>query len=248
MDAVTQYPATKYLLDARASGRRLADLPPEAQPRTREEAYAIQDAVIDALGAVGGWKVSPVPEGGEPSCAPILAADILPGGAELPREKLPDAAIEVEIAVVLGRDLPAGARTAEIIAAIDTLRVALEVLSSRYLDRKAVPQLAGFADMQSNAAVVLGEAHRFDSLPELAGWPMSLVIDGGAPILNPGGAGTDNVLAALEWLARHAASRNRPLKAGQVIITGARVGPQSTDGRVIVGTAQGLGEVVAKLV
>jgi 2-keto-4-pentenoate hydratase len=53
----------------------------------------------------------------------------------------------------------------------------------------------------------------------LDGIAASVRINGGAPVTGV----TDDPLGALAWVANLAASRGRPLKAGQVIITGSVV-------------------------
>src|SRR5690606_11449666 len=108
---------------------------------------------------VGAWKVSPMPEEGEPFCAPILASDIHDDGARLDRAAYHDLGLEVEVAVTLGRDLPAvegGYRGRDMAAAIASVHVAFELVASRFTDRATMPRVATFADLQSNGAVVMG--------------------------------------------------------------------------------------------
>ena len=50
------------------------------------------------------------------------------------------------------------------------------------------------------------------------------------------GASWDDIVAALVWLAPHAEARGLPLKAGQTIITGARIAaplgtPETVEGK-----------------
>lgn len=241
---------TSLLLAQRAAGTTLADLPADLVPQTIAEAYAIQAETIAALGPVGAWKVTPMPAEGEPFASPILASDVYNSGATLQRADLPGLGIEVEVAVTIATDLPAktGGYGADAIkAAIGSVHVVLEVLASRYRDRKAVPRLAGFADLQSNGAVVVGPAVVTEQLPEFGAQAMSLVLDGTEVQSTTGDATTENVLAALAWLADHAAARGLPLKAGDVVITGARLGPQASTftGTSAVATAPGLGTVAA---
>src|SRR6478609_1788933 len=47
---------------ARRDARAIAAWPAERIPRDLEEAYRLQAAVADALGAIGGWKVAAVTE------------------------------------------------------------------------------------------------------------------------------------------------------------------------------------------
>jgi len=244
---------TSLLLAQRAAGTTLADLPADLVPETIVEAYAIQNETIAALGTIGAWKVTPMPAEGEPFCSPILARDVYNSGATLRRADLPGLGIEVEVAVTIATDLPAragGYSPAAVKAAIGSIHVVLEVLASRYHDRKAVPRLAGFADLQSNGAVVVGPAVVVTQLPEFGAQVMSLALDGVQVQSTNGDATTENVLAALTWLADHAAARGTPLKAGDMVITGARLGPQPSTftGTSAVATAPGLGTVAASFI
>src|SRR3546814_1914712 len=49
--------AARLLLDSRNHRRPIEALPEYCRPATTAQAYAIQDAVADLLGPVGGWKV-----------------------------------------------------------------------------------------------------------------------------------------------------------------------------------------------
>ena len=239
-------PLTDFLLKQRASANGPADLPAELVPDTRETAYAVQNETVAALGAVGAWKVAPKPADGEPFCSPILAQHVFADGATLARKELRGLAMEVEIAVTLKADLPlrSGAYTAdEIKAAVASFHLAFEVVASRYRDRLTTPQLAGIADLQSNGAVILGQAVAANEWPEFGQQAMSMYLDGALAQASEGNASTENMLQSLSWLAGHAAARGLPLKSGDVIITGARLGATPFDGNLATAEAPGLGTV-----
>ena len=239
---------TQLLLDHRVSGQLIADLPLDLVPQTADEAYRIQNETIAVLGPVGAWKVQPMPETGQPFAAPILARTIFADGAELRIADFPSLGIEVEVAVTLNRDLPVRSEdyTADDLqAAIGSFHLAFEVLASRFIERSKVPLLAGIADLQHSGAVVLGAAVTPIPLPEFGTQSIQLSIDGAVAAVTPGNATTSNMLAALAWLANHSASRDLPLKAGDVVITGSRIGPLPVSGKKVVASAQGMGTVTA---
>ena len=240
---------TQLLLDHRASGALIADLPPELVPQTADEAYQVQNETVATLGPVGAWKVQPMPASGLPFAAPILAGTIFADGAQLRAMDYPSLGLEVEVAVTLNRDLPlrGSAYTVEDIpVAIGSLHLAFEVLASRFVDRQTVPQLAGIADLQHSGAIVLGAAFPAQPLPDFAGLGIELKIDGHSAGRTEGNATTDNMLTALAWLANHAAARGLALKAGDIVITGARIGPLPVTGRYVEATTQILGGVAAE--
>jgi 2-keto-4-pentenoate hydratase len=244
-------PLTDLLLAQRANNTLIETLPAGLVPPDRATAYAIQDETVAALGPVGAWKVAPMPSDGVPFCAPILKRDVHHSGVELKRSGLAGLGIEVEIAVTLRSDLPpkaGGYQPGDIQAAIGSIHLAIEVLASRYRDRTAVPQLAGIADLQSNGAVVVGAAVSAEELPEFGEQALSLSFDGEVVQTSAGNASTDNVLRSLAWLADHAAERGTPLKAGDVVITGSRLGPTPFGGAVAAAEAPGLGSVSVRFI
>lgn len=220
--------AARLLADAGATGRRIADLPAPLRPTTAAQAYAIQDETMRLHGPAGGWKVAPPKDGGEPRCAPILASRIAESPAVLPAVGLCEPELEVEIALRLGRDLPrrsAPYSQAELADAIASVHPAFEVLSSRYQDRKAVSALSTLADCQSNGAAVIGQPLSDWHEIEFGAISIGLFCDGRTIGATEGGATSESVLAAVAWLANHAAERCGGLRRGQVVLTGARIGP-----------------------
>jgi 2-keto-4-pentenoate hydratase len=243
-----QHKLTEILLRSRISGSLIVDLPTDAVPQTVEDAYRVQNETVAVLGPVGAWKVQPMPETGVPFASPILARTVLADGALLRAADFPSLGIEVEVAVTLGRDLPLkpeGYTAADLPSAIGSFHIALELLASRFIDRSAVPKLTGIADLQHSGAIVLGAPVSFETLPEFGNQTMSLNMDDVSVAETSGNATTANMMAALAWLANHAAARGLQLKAGDIVITGARLGPVPLDGSKVHALAAGLGSVSA---
>lgn len=192
-------------------------------PPDTATAYAVQSEVMRQLGGRASWKMALL-GGRERHAAAMPVDEIFASGATL--RSLPhDAAIEVETAFILGEDVPAGTKPGAVLEAVAEVRLAFEVVASRYGDRTAVTPLEAMADCFSSAAIVLGE-----TIPD---WQrhldqplgLTLVLDG-QPVDAPEQAPTLTETADfLAWLASHAAKQNLPLSAGTVIITGARLGP-----------------------
>ena len=220
--------AAELLLGARRDARPIPTLPEALRPHSVAAAYAIQDATLRRLGSIGGWKAGPPKPDGTILCAPIPAALIFDSPAELPALLAPSPEIEVELAIRLGKDLLPGTGTPDperVRRAVTSVHVAAELVWARFTDRDRLDPLLPLADCQSNAAVILGpvigDADLLD-FEHLTGW---LRIDG-----VPAGEDRDRpsgptVLRSLAWLAGHAAERGAPLRAGQLVITGARIGP-----------------------
>lgn len=221
---------TRLLLAHRAAGTTIDSLPDDLVPADLAAAYRVQSETLEALGPVGAWKVSPVPESGEPACSPLPQTYLHRSGATLPRGAFHGLGIEVEIAFTLGEALPAGASAEDAREAIGSVHLALELIASRYTDRQAMARTAAFADLQSSGGIVLGEPHAFDAQVDLGSEALTLRFGGDEVAATQGGPSTDNALKALAWLATHAASRGTPLTRGTVVITGARLGPTPLSG------------------
>lgn len=228
MTVLVEDEAAEILVAAWRQGHQLADLPERVRPRTMEQAYTIQDITVRMRGATGGWKVAPPKDNGSPRCSPILMSRIFDSPAVLRLADLPAPEVEVEIAAHFARDLPKRNEPytmAEVMAAIDFARPAIEVLSPRFRNRKAVSPLSAVADCQSNGAMVVGSGCIDWRSVDLATVGMTLSIDGQSVAKTAGGAPTAAVAAALTWLANHTVDRNGGLKADQIVITGSRLGP-----------------------
>lgn len=223
--------AAAALAKAIEGGTLLAVLPGPG-PASEAQAYAVQDAVVRVIGAQGGWKVSPLREG-RARCSPIPARFFVDAPAQFDAAFLDGCLAEVEIAVrfkadPLGRGLALSpANLADCIASVHP---AIELLSSRFAAPDSTPDLHRLADLQGCAAVVLGAPTADWAGLEFAELPFALWLAGREVSLKVNSPTTEQTLEALCWLADHAAARGVPLKAGDVVITGARLGPVSLQG------------------
>lgn len=213
--------AARVLLDVRAGAPHPTGMP--VTPPNTTAAYAVQTEVMRQLGGQASWKMALL-GGRDRHAAPMPASEISASGAILPA--LPhDAAIEVETAFILGADLPAGSTSRAALDAVAEVRLAFELVASRYLDRTAVPPLEAMADSFSSAGIVLGDKI-VDWRTDLNGpLGLTLALDG-QPVTAPEQAPTlSDTADFLAWLATHAVEQDLPLSASTVIITGARIGP-----------------------
>lgn len=165
---------------------------------------------------------------------------------EIPADSLLQPRVEGEIAFCIGRDLTSPQVTmAEIIRAVDYAVAALEIVDSRVAgwDIKFVDTVA---DNASSGLFVLGTEPRklgeFDA--RLCG--MVLERQGEAVSFGAGAACLGHPLNATLWLARTMARVERPLLAGDVVMSGA-LGPMvpARPGDVFDLRISGLGAVRA---
>ena len=154
--------------------------------------------------------------------------------------------IEAEIAFVLGRDiLSADPQPDEVADAVEVARAALEIVDSRVAgwDIRITDTVA---DNASSGMFVLGdEAVGLDSLCP-ADVSMELRRDGEVVSTGSGRACLGDPLLALRWLAATAASLGSPLRAGEIVLSGA-LGPMVpvSPGETYTAHLSGLGQVAA---
>ncbi|MCZ0962536.1 fumarylacetoacetate hydrolase family protein [Paracoccus benzoatiresistens] len=216
-DAAT---AARTLLDVWDGRPRPAGLP--VSPPDTDAAYAVQRAVIRELGS-GAWKMALL--AGRDRHAAALPGRLVRASGDTLAPLPQDACIEVETALILGADLHPGADRETVMAAIGEVRLCFEIVASRFADRTAVQPLEAMADAFSSGGIVLGD--RLDNWGEaMAGslgirlWLDEKPIQASETLQT-----LDDALSFLSWLAGHAAEQGAPLRKGDVIITGARIGP-----------------------
>jgi len=228
--------AADVLWAAWREGRLLDALPEDCRPLSLEEGYAVQEAIATRHGGdVIGWKIAATSSAGqrhigvtEPLGGRLFAKFRHGNGARLPAGGLHMRVAEAEFAFRMAKDLPPRGNpyaTEEVIAAVATLHLAIEVPDSRYRDfaRVGAPQLV--ADDSCACFFVLGD--------EAAGWrgvdlAAHPVVGHKNGVVAQRGSGA-NVLGdprvALAWLANDRAARGDGLKAGQIVTTGTCVKP-----------------------
>ncbi|KAB2850454.1 MAG: hypothetical protein F9K44_04800 [Hyphomicrobiaceae bacterium] len=152
-------------------------LPQEGEgPRTRAEAYAIQDRVAELIGGrIAGWKVGATVkavqqfEGHDgPVPGRIFADRLFQGEAQVAARLYNGAKIEAEFAMRTTAPLPANI-TAETLAPILDFHPAIELAATRYAPgtgNRAATTFDGIADNGTGGAAVIGAAVKdWQSLP-----------------------------------------------------------------------------------
>jgi 2-keto-4-pentenoate hydratase len=169
--------------------------------------------------------------------------DVLNGGT-VPWHALCQPKVEAEIAFIMSRDVPdADASTGEVLAAIDYVVPALEIVGSRVAgwDIRITDTVA---DNASSSHFVLGPSARRVTEVDLLGCGMTLSINGEVKSTGQGRNCLGSPLSALTWLARTMAAQGRPLKAGHVVLSGA-LGPMVavSPGDQCTAHIEGMGEI-----
>ena len=224
--------AANALLDARRTGKTITDLPPSLQPKSLDEAYAIQDRIIAALGDIGGWKVGAPSPDATPMFAPMPLAWISTSASTLAGDRWRYRGLEAEIAFLVGRDLPprlaahghAPYTREEVLTAMASCHPAIEVLESAFTDPSQATPLAKNADLQVHGGFVYGPAVPNWQSIDFTQEHVMLAVDGIVRVERTGSNTAGDLLRLLPWLANQAAARTGGLREGQWITTGSWTG------------------------
>lgn len=233
--AVRQGVAERFVA-ARLAASALQDYPGPL-PTTLADAYARQDAAIALWpDEIAGWKVGGIGElwadrfGESRLVGPIFHSQLwhAGAGAVTPLPVIPDgfAAVEAEHVFVLAASAPA-ARTewtpAQAASLVGELRVGVELAGSPLATINELGPAVVISDFGNNAGLLLGEpidwrSRPLDSLTCETRFGERRVGHGGAAAIAGG------PLAALAFALGCCARRGRPLRAGDVVSTGACTG------------------------
>lgn len=169
-------------------------------------------------------------------------------GATVPYGAVLQPRVEAEVAFVLAQDLALGdLGRDQVTAAIHYAVAAIEVCDSRVADWD-ISFGDTVADNASAGVYVLGSEHRAltDVVP--ADVEMSMTVDGEVVSTGNGAACLGDPIEAVAWLARKARELGEPLRAGQVVLSGA-LGPmrEVSPGAHVSATISGLGTVSVRL-
>ncbi len=221
-----------------------------------DDAYAIQQLSLLATtvggGRVVGRKIGLTSEavrsrfGVDRPDFGVLRSEMAYGDREsVPAGTLLQPQAEIEVAFVLARDLDRpGVSAAEVVAATDFVVPALELVDSRIAGWD-ITIFDTVADNASSGAFVLGNRPRsLRDLDDLGSLEARVVHDG---VVRSSGRGADcmgHPVNAVVWLAREMVQRGQPLRAGEIVLSGA-LGPLVAlpAGGELHGEVAGLGDV-----
>jgi 2-keto-4-pentenoate hydratase len=247
--------AARRLLDAERSGVPCA--PVRDLIIGTDDAYAVQEHLTRIRLAEGrrlvGRKIgltSPAVQQqlgvGTPDFGMLYADMAVPDGAEIPVGAVLQARAEAEVALVLQDDLTHERHTvADIIRATAFALPAIEVCGSRIRDWD-ITIADTVADNASSGLFVLAERRLTLDEFEPRETSMRMYADDVLVSEGSGAACLGDPLNALAWLARTAREFGEPLRAGQVVLSGA-LGPMvpAPPGTRIRAEITSLGEVTA---
>ena len=229
--------AAEILIEARRSGRKIENLPPDCRPENYDQAYAIQAAIMRRVPNLAGWKMGRFAPGTPSVCAPLFREDIFGSGAVLDALRYEPWLLEVEIGLRLLRDIEVtDSRSPEALTQAVEFFPLIEVLTGRYTDLWKVSEPELLADSNANGAIILGE--RLDNIDISDRSRLCLEICCGD--LEPQIVEQDKAetLGLLAELLQCLDARDIMMTAGQVIATGTIISPISAARHMTANSAE----------
>ena len=260
MNEASVQAASDLLFEHWTRGSVISGLPVDIRPATREEGYAIQARLDEqSRSPIYGWKIAATSAAGQahigvdgPIAGRILAERVVPCGGLVPAGPNHMAVAEIEFAFRMGRDLdprPAGFSVDEILAAVETLHVAIEIPDSRYGDfaQAGAPQL--IADNACAHYFVAAEASTADwRALDLITHRVIGRIEGRMEREGSGASVLGDPRIALTWLANELSRLGITLQKGQTVTTGTCIPPLSiSSGDLVTADFGSLGTATVRI-
>lgn len=221
---------------------------PGQGPADPDQAYAVQRLVWQAMAGDRppvAWKVAASSRDAEPIAAPVFPDRLADSPGCLARARFVGIGVEAEIALRFGQDLPPRPTPysrAEILAAIGSAHVAMELVDSRLAD----PEVAGpywrLADNLLNGALILGDALPHWRTQDWRDLTVRITADDVVLSETVGRQPLEDLFHCLPWWLAHAGGARK----GDIVTTGAWSGMHPAGNAIALSaTFNGLGKVEA---
>jgi len=222
---------SRLLWDIAQAGRLLDVLPEGTRPATRADGYAVQ-AGFEAFSAHPryGWKIAATSAAGQehinvdgPIAGRLLAERIFAPGADIPLTDNRMRVCEPEFGFRFGENLPAGKSYSrvEVMDAVATLHLTLEIPDSRFTDFTAVGAPSLIADNACARELVVGPAVEANwRNVDLAAHPVRAEVAGKVTRDGSGAAVLGDPRDALTWLVNEVTGMGIDILKGELVTTG----------------------------
>lgn len=224
-----------FLLNMRQKKQILPNLPDELMPSGVDEAYAVQEQLVQKLLTINtdtlvGYKVACTAKApqellgvDEPFHGQLFRSRTFTDGAEIDSDLFTLRISEPEFAVQIGEDVPVRDEPYDAVGIrpyIAAVLPAIEIVDHRYVDFTKTGGLPLLVDNAILGAVVLGEpVHDWQQL-DLAAHGVDFIINGEPFSTGTGANALGSPLNVLAWLANDLPKRGKQLKAGEIVMTG----------------------------
>ncbi|MBG06493.1 MAG: hypothetical protein CMM59_20720 [Rhodospirillaceae bacterium] len=228
---------------------------------TLDDGYSAMEKLVDlwqGRGPVGGYKIAltskPIQElcGVDQPCGGFVFKETIhPSPAALSLADYNGLALEFELAVRFGKDVPTDAGPFDENSIQDYVGAcypAFELIDDRRADYSTLDAISMLTDNIWCGGVVLGpEVGDWQSI-DMASNPVHLTYNGERTQESNTGAAMGSPMISLAWLANLAAERGWPMREGMIVITGstlATIPPKPGDHAIY--TIEGMGDVEVRI-
>jgi 2-keto-4-pentenoate hydratase len=234
------------LIEARRTHTLIDALDDSLKPLSAADAYLAQQLTITGLGGSAGYKIGAKSPTDEPQYAPLPASKVFGATTGVRRADYALIGLELEIAFSFATDIDNAFadRTDDILDAIDTMSVVVEVVDSRFKAWPRVDKLVQLADLQNNGALVIGDTVRYDRRFDFVAPQVSFRC--GAQEIFSGRASNTagDPRRLVVWLVTRALQTGQTIPARTLLTTGSYTGMYFSEAPGTVrGTIEGLGSV-----
>ena len=245
--------ASRILATAFTAHQLIDPLPADLAPDSFDAAYDIQNETLKQTGAKqAGWKIAVATRAAQekigsdgPLIGPLLDGRILGDGAHLTTNDLHFPNIEAEIAVIMASSPAAGTTPDSILDHIKSVHLAIEIADRRFHEKQN--PLQTLADLNSTGYFVLGaEIENWRDMNFIGG-TVTTKSNGEILATNSDPAAWPEIFNGLAYLVNFLAKRDKVLKPGDVITTGACATPTVSPHGKIEAIFDGLGTVTAEI-
>lgn len=227
--------AANLLFQLRQSGELVQHIPDGIRPTNIDEGYAIQEIMVERMceannGRSIGYKVGCTSEDAQkalnvhsPFRGQLLSHSTYKSPTTLNTEEFAIRIIEPEFGFVMGQDVPhldEGYTRETIRPYIQSLFPAIEIANHHFeaFDGVTAPEFA--ADNAIHGVLVMGEPVEDWDADGLASHEVTLNLNGERYASDTGDKVLGHPLNVMAWLANDGQARGKPLKAGDLIISG----------------------------
>jgi 2-oxo-3-hexenedioate decarboxylase/2-keto-4-pentenoate hydratase len=225
----------EYLLANRFDQRVVDNIPETMYPSSTEEAYQVQDQVVEFLtekynSETCGYKLActnkPIMKllGVDgPFSGRLMSHSVYESGVVLNATDFVRRIVEQEFVFVVGEDVPYSKDpfTADSVKPyLSTCFPGIELVDHRYKDFSRVGGNALIADNAIHAASILGDSQEHWRTVDFPNHQVKLLVNDTIVSEGSGANVLGNPLNVMAWLANHLQSRGLTLKTGDIVTTG----------------------------
>ena len=248
--------AALSLVEVRSQHRSLKSFPEGSSPTSVEDAYKIQDTLVNQLGGKSvGWKIGCTSKMAQestntdqPFYGRMFADSTHEGSGEISFDNVFAPIVEPEIAFRFGKDMAPGdgSFSAEDVSdAIDSICPAFEIVDCRYAHGWPITLFPTIADNGVHAAFIMGEELQEWRSVDRPAIKVSAQTNGEFVTDGVGANALDDPMNCLVWLVNSCTSRGHSISAGDLVTTGniANKAILAKSGDTIIASFSGLGSV-----